>query len=105
MELLRISQSGHLGTVMKTLKSLAAILSKNPKNTILEEIGKLELALERCEEQDVKIHELDELIFTKMVVNNAKRVEFPPIQNECPEPMRKLLTNFLENNVLASSRT
>ena len=71
MEQLRNSRSGHLGTVTRTLNSIAAILAKNPKN-INYEVGKLEFALERCEEQEAKIQELDEQIIAKMMENNIE---------------------------------
>ena len=72
MEQLRNSRSGHLGTVTRTLNSIAAILAKNPKNINYEEVGKLEFALERCEEQEAKIWELDEQIIAKMMENNIE---------------------------------
>ena len=81
MELLRNSRSGHLGTVTRTLNSVAAILTKNPKNISLEEVGKLEFALERCEEQDAKIRELDQQIITKMIENNAETEQIE-LENE-----------------------
>ena len=72
MEQLRNSRSGHLGTVTRTLNSIAAIIAKNPKNINYEEVGKLEFALERCEGQEAKIWELDEQIIAKMMENNIE---------------------------------
>ena len=72
MELTRHSRSGHLGTVTRTLNSIAAMLAKNPKNISYEEVGKLEFALERYEKQDANIRELDEQILTKMMENTIE---------------------------------
>ena len=61
-----------MGTVTRTrtLNSIAAILTKNHKNISYEEVRKLEFALERWEEQEAKIRDLDEQILSKMVENN-----------------------------------
>ena len=52
MELLRNSRSGHLGSVTRTLNSIAAILAINPKNISYKEVRKLEFGSERCDEQE-----------------------------------------------------
>ena len=97
MELLRNSQSGHSGTVTRTLNTIEAILTKNLKNIGYEEVGKPQFALQRCDEHEAKIRDLDGQILAKRVRNN--------IETEQIEQEDKKLTTLVSKLCLLSKQS
>ena len=70
------SRSSHLGTVTRATNSVAAMLQRSPEEISLEEASKIEAALERCEEQEQKIHDLDQRIKDKLTEEEVEAAIF-----------------------------